>query len=281
MNKIIDCFTFYNELKMLSFRLKELNDVVDYFVIAEATLTHSNQPKELIYQNNKHLFEEYNHKIIHVVVDDMPTVNDNITQAWDREIHQRDCLRRGIEQLDIKDTDIILINDCDEIPNPEILEQMKIYGINIFKDEKNLKFAFERSDDFEIKDIVGFRQDLFYYNLECRYNGRWSLGRALTYGKLKEIGSANAVRRSYQMNKSEYYEGAGWHFSYFGDVDFILNKIKNQAHQEFNSEEYLLKEKIDEYVKNSKDLYGRDYIHFTHFPIELNNHLPKNYKMLL
>jgi hypothetical protein len=33
MNKIIDCFTFYNELKILSFRLKELNDIVDYFVI--------------------------------------------------------------------------------------------------------------------------------------------------------------------------------------------------------------------------------------------------------
>ena len=281
MNKIIDCFTFYNELKMLSFRLKELNDVVDYFVLAEATLTHNCNPKELTYQNNKHLFEEYNHKIIHVIVDDMPTATDNMSQAWDREYHQRDCLIRGIEQLDVKDTDVILINDCDEIPNTELLEQMKIHGINILKDENNLKFAFERNPSFEIKDIVGFRQELYYYNIECKFNGIWSYGRALTYGKLKEIGSANTARRFYQMDKSEYYENVGWHFSYFGDADHIINKIKNFAHQEFNLEENLIKDKIEERIKNNKDPYGRNYINFTYLPIELNSNLPKNYKMLL
>jgi beta-1,4-mannosyl-glycoprotein beta-1,4-N-acetylglucosaminyltransferase len=266
---------------MLSFRLKELNDIVDYFVLAEATLTHSGQSKELTYQNNKHLFEEYNHKIIHVIVDDMPTTTDNMSQAWDREYHQRDCLIRGIEQLDVKDTDVILINDCDEIPNSELLEQMKIHGINILKDENNLKFAFERNPNFEIKDIVGFRQELYYYNIECKFNGVWSYGRALTYNKLKEIGSANTARRFYQMDKSEYYENVGWHFSYFGDADHIINKIKNFAHQEFNLEENLIKDKIEERIKNNKDPYGRDYINFTHFPIELNSNLPKNYKMLL
>jgi beta-1,4-mannosyl-glycoprotein beta-1,4-N-acetylglucosaminyltransferase len=266
---------------MLSFRLKELNDVVDYFVLAEATLTHSGQSKELTYQNNKHLFEEYNHKIIHVIVDDMPTTTDNMSQAWDREYHQRDCLIRGIEQLDVKDTDVILINDCDEIPNSELLEQMKIHGINILKDKNNSKFAFERNPDFEIKDIVGFRQELYYYNIECKFNGIWSYGRALTYNKLKEIGSANTARRFYQMDKSEYYENVGWHFSYFGDADHIINKIKNFAHQEFNLEENLIKDKIEERIKNNKDPYGRDYINFTHFPIELNSNLPKNYKMLL
>ena len=212
----------------------------------------------------------------------MPTTTDNMSQAWDREYHQRDCLIRGIKQIDdIKDTDVILINDCDEIPNVELLEQMKIHGINIFKDENNLKFAFERNPDFEIKDIVGFRQELYYYNIECKFNGIWSYGRALTYGKLKEIGSANTARRFYQMDKSEYYENAGWHFSYFGDADHIINKIKNFAHQEFNLEENLIKDKIEERIKNNKDPYGRDYINFTHFPIELNSNLPKNYKMLL
>lgn len=31
--KIIDGFIFYNELELLSYRLKVLNDLVDYFVI--------------------------------------------------------------------------------------------------------------------------------------------------------------------------------------------------------------------------------------------------------
>lgn len=283
MNRIIDCFTFYNELKMLSFRLKELNDIVDYFVLAEATLTHSGQPKELIYQNNKHLFEEYNHKIIHIVVDDMPTSTEHMAQAWDREYHQRDCLIRGVEQLNIKDTDIVLVSDCDEIPKPELLEQIKIHGLNIFSDEKNLKFAFGNIDPVEgdyNKDIVGFRQEFFYYNLECKHAGIWWQSRAMTYAKLKEIGSANTARRFYPIS-NEYYENAGWHFSYFGGTDQIINKIKNFAHQEYNSEEYLVKEKIEEYIKNNKDLYGRDFINLIYCPIESNSNLPKNYKMLL
>lgn len=49
MVKVIDCFTFYNELEMLDFKLRELEDVVDYFVIVEATTTYSgnNKPQYL------------------------------------------------------------------------------------------------------------------------------------------------------------------------------------------------------------------------------------------
>jgi beta-1,4-mannosyl-glycoprotein beta-1,4-N-acetylglucosaminyltransferase len=277
MNKIIDCFTFYNELKILGFRLKELNDVVDYFVLAEATLTHSGQPKELIYQNNKHLFEEYNHKIIHVIVDDMPADVSHMAKAWDREIHQRDCLIRGIEQLNIEDTDIVLISDCDEIPKIELLEQIKIHGLNIYKDSKNLKFIRGEERNHETAGIVGLNQELFYYNLECKFNGVWWQSKIMTYNKLKEIGSCNTARRSTTL---EYYENAGWHFSYFGNADYVINKIKNFAHQEFNLEENLVKEIIEERIKNNKDPYGRKEINFTHYPIELNNNLPINYKML-
>jgi len=278
MNKIIDCFTFYNELKMLSFRLKELNNVVDHFVLVEATLTHSGQPKELIYQNNKHLFEEYNHKIIHVVVDDMPADVSHMAQAWDREYHQRDCVIRGVEQLDVKDTDIVLVSDCDEIPKPELLEQIKIHGLNIFNDENNSKFSSGNKEGYD-EGIVGLLQEFFYYNLECKHAGTWWQARAMTYAKLKEIGSANTARRFYENH--QYYQNAGWHFSYFGDVDNIINKIKNFAHQEYNTEIYLNREKIEEYIKNNKDLYGRDFINLIHSPIELNNNLPENYKMLL
>ena len=44
---IIDTFMFYNELDMLEFRLKELNSVVDKFVIVEATQTFVGNKKKL------------------------------------------------------------------------------------------------------------------------------------------------------------------------------------------------------------------------------------------
>ena len=46
--KIVDCFIFYNELDMLEFRLKELNDIVDYFVLVESTYTFYVTPEGII-----------------------------------------------------------------------------------------------------------------------------------------------------------------------------------------------------------------------------------------
>ena len=36
---IVDCFTFYNELEMLYYRLSLLNDYVDHFVLVESNQT--------------------------------------------------------------------------------------------------------------------------------------------------------------------------------------------------------------------------------------------------
>ena len=41
-------FSFFNELDLLELRLHELNKVVDYFVLVEATLTHSGWNKPII-----------------------------------------------------------------------------------------------------------------------------------------------------------------------------------------------------------------------------------------
>ena len=51
--KIVDCFTFYNELDMLYYRLNLLYSHVDYFVIVEAKETHAGNPKKLYFEENK------------------------------------------------------------------------------------------------------------------------------------------------------------------------------------------------------------------------------------
>ena len=70
--KIIDCFTFYNEMDLLNYRLNILYNVVDYFIIVESTHTYVGKEKKLFYNDNKHLFEKFNDKIIHIIVDDFP-----------------------------------------------------------------------------------------------------------------------------------------------------------------------------------------------------------------
>ena len=93
MVKIIDCFTFYNEVDILNYRLNILNDVVDYFIIVESTHTFSGIEKKLIFFENTSLFEKFKDKIIHIIVDDFPYTFPNINyekkQQWENEYHQR------------------------------------------------------------------------------------------------------------------------------------------------------------------------------------------------
>src|SRR5262249_48262662 len=72
LNKIFDCFMFFNELEILSIRLKELYDVVHRFVIIEAPVTHQGKPKPLYFHENSERFRTFSDKIHHVVVRDMP-----------------------------------------------------------------------------------------------------------------------------------------------------------------------------------------------------------------
>ena len=111
--KIIDCFIFYNEYNLLLMRFTELYDIVDQFVIVEATSTHSGKEKELNFKNNLKLYEKFLDKVTYIIVNDMP----NTANAWDNENYQRACIDKGIKKLNLANEDIIMITDCDEIPN--------------------------------------------------------------------------------------------------------------------------------------------------------------------
>ena len=64
---VYDCFQFFNELDILKLRLHIMDSFVDKFVISEATETFSGLKKPLYYEENKEMFKEFEHKIIHVV----------------------------------------------------------------------------------------------------------------------------------------------------------------------------------------------------------------------
>ena len=118
---IFDCFTFFNELDLLEIRLHTLKDVVDKFVIAEATRTHTGKPKELVFDKNRSRFAEFKDKIVHVVVDNLlpeeEVSKDSYNLPWINENRQRNALIKGLSNVD--DGDVIIVSDVDEIPRPE------------------------------------------------------------------------------------------------------------------------------------------------------------------
>ena len=150
--KIIDCFTFYNELELLTYRLNVLNDVVDYFVLVESTHTHVGKEKELIYEQNKHCFEQFKHKIIHVIVDDfkykLPNINLPDGYQWENESYQRNCIDQGLQTLHLEPEDCIIISDLDEIADPRTLQLIK--------------------DGTILVSLNSLQMDFYYYNLIYR-----------------------------------------------------------------------------------------------------------------
>ena len=221
---IYDCFIFYNELLMLDFRLRQLDSRVDRFILVEATRTFSGEPKPLTYNENKHLFREFADKIEHVIVDDMPTVNN----AWVREIYQRNAMLRGLQHA--KDEDVILMSDVDEIPDLDVI----------------------LSQDLS-RDIFRLQQKFYYYYFNLRA-GDFHLA-SVSLGKNLRI-SPQEIRSAFHM---PMIDNAGWHFSYLMSPEQISQKISAFSHQELNTPQFNSVASIDEAVKTLSDLYGRGY----------------------
>ena len=262
MIKIYDCFIFNNEIDLLIYRLNVLNNSIDYFIIVESTHTFVGKEKKLFFNENKHLFEKFNDKIIHIVVDDMPykypNVNVDNNDVWNNEYFQRNAISRGINSIqDISEQDIILITDLDEIPDPRFLHK-------ILKGEIQI-------------DINKLRMDLYYYNLNTKINIIWELGKILSYKKYKEL---NCTCNNIRHTICPTILNCGWHLSYFGDKYFIQNKIQSFSHQEYNHSNYTDLDKIENRVNNLGDLYDRT-IYSTKIKVEDNNYLPIDYDKYL
>jgi len=257
--KVIDCFIFYNELDLLTYRLNVLNSIVDYFIIVESTHTFTGIEKKLYFNDNKSLFENFSKKIIHIIVDDFPykypNVNIENNNVWDNEFFQRNAISRGINYIkDLSQSDVIIISDVDEIPDPYTLDKITKSEIIV---------------DFNILEM-----DLYYYNLNTRHTCKWPLCKIISYEKYKELNtSCNDIRTTHC---STILNG-GWHLSYFGDKHFIQNKIQNFSHQEYNNSHYTDVEQIENRLKNNSDLYDRNDITFDIIKIEDNTYLPIDY----
>jgi len=289
--KIIDCFIFYNEFDLLNYRLSILNDYVDYFVLVESTHTFTGMKKPLYYNENKDKFKEFNHKIISIIVDDIPYKFPHIDIAnshqWQNEYYQRNSMKNGIDILKdiLNDDDIILSSDLDEIPNPGILNEFKQNTFNIYiSKDATIKYSDKIIIDvndsplkFDNKELYQLELDMYYCNLRSRRN-YWHGVKLLTYYAYKTLNiSFQNMRDAYAT--SLIIKNGGWHLSYFGDVDFIINKFKSFSDVEYDNPTHLdkniLQHNIDNYV-NILNFTNLDII-----PIEDNMNLPPQYDIFL
>ena len=250
---IIDSFIFYNEFDMLEYRLNVLYEHIDYFIIVESSKTFVGNNKILYFNDNKDRYSNYLDKIIHIIVDDMPETDN----PWIREYHQRNCIDRGIQQLSLKDNDLIIISDVDEIPN-----------INTIKSITNMD------------SLISLEQDNYYYNLNYRFDAIKICASKCMYYNIY-VNKYNRLPQNIRNTYINIIKNGGWHLSCFGDEFFIQNKLLNFSHQEFNNDEYINIDKIKERMLNGIDIVTRKNIISEFIKISDNKNLPPKHELLL
>jgi hypothetical protein len=129
--RIIDGFTFYNEVDMLELRLRYLAPHVDEFLIVEADHKFSGEPKPLLLQelmlSERFAWIADRVHIRSLQVDtsamkfERPEAFDPSTDFWKIEAAQRDAIR----PQDLQPGDFLLMGDVDEIPDAAVLQRLR------------------------------------------------------------------------------------------------------------------------------------------------------------
>ncbi|MBR5799323.1 MAG: glycosyltransferase [Lachnospiraceae bacterium] len=248
---VYDCIPFFNEIDILKLRLHILDPIVDKFVIEEATVTFSGEPKELCFEKNKELFSGFLHKIEYIVVDDSP--KEATTHVRDK--FQKNALVKGLK--DATDEDIIILSDVDEIPNPKTLSEV----IKNFDQDKIYHFAQRMFYCFlNMEEVSG---DLLSITGEFPGVERkmWLGTKVFSKKSIPEKGIIELREDDVTSSHAVRVADGGWHFGYMGSsgekdvAKRIGTKVVAAAHQEYN-DDILLAEAVDKLLLG-QDMFGR------------------------
>jgi beta-1,4-mannosyl-glycoprotein beta-1,4-N-acetylglucosaminyltransferase len=190
---LIDCFTFYNNFDVLKIRLEELAPYVDHFVLVECTHTFSGLPKPLYFKENPIT----GYKINHVVTEPIYAYEVNEELSLRNVEQQVRGYEKGTEDLDA--SDILFLSDVDEIPRPSRLKEL------------------------DLDQPAIFAQEWYLYWLNCKTAWQQYGTTRVPFSSAKTDFYAAAMYR--WAPKQNIIRDGGWHFSYFGGLGVIKEKI--------------------------------------------------------
>lgn len=240
-HKIIDCFLFYNELDMLEFRLTELDEHVDYFVILESDFDFSGNKKESLFELNIDRFNHWKEKIIHINCPELTqeliaevnkekhseyknkNVNNNDLNKDNIIFYMMVKLINTLSNLELDFEDIIMISDVDEIPDFKTLDSI---------------------DDYLLFNSILLRQKRFFWT--TKYTDKdLSFGTSChQYTKISR--NPRVLENFYNLKSSKKFSNnlildSGWHFSHFEDLGNLHKKLELIHGREYSIKDLKIK----------------------------------------
>ena len=274
VRKVFDCFNLSHEpIKLLLLRLRTHYDYVDHFCINENAITYSGVEREWVLPKYEKELEPYMDKIIYRQIDirernlDWSTFKQDYHSdrdeedkrtwpvRWQRSMYGRDCLIESpLEHA--SDDDIIIQSDLDEIILPEALADIQGW----FTDPRAIYTGHQ-------KFFMCHVNRLMYENGEPVE--KWRGPQFCTLAYMKAFGGFNTGRnpgKGPDHVKEYLIDGCGWHFSFLGGNDKIKEKLQGYGHQEHNND--MVKDNLEENIKNNKDILGRGYYDYKIVPFD-------------
>lgn len=229
--KIISVCMIYDELNILEFRLRELWDVVDEFVVVELDKTHSGEYKPFYVSEALKTSQQLKSFQSKMNVYRIYCSSLSLKNGYDIENYHR---MKSLEYVVGKcnDNDMIVLSDLDEIVDPEFIQKLQ--------------------KCMSVEHLVKIYPHWFNYGWN-HYLGKWDHPiDIMTVGFCKRLILKSSWKGQKQLEApciNVPYDAKGpmgWHTSYFIPFEKILRKIEIQSTMEGD---HLL-----EYVQNPKIL---------------------------
>ena len=125
--RIVDAFVFNFEVDLLEVRLRELDDVVDMFVVVEPTHTETGEPKTMFWRQRavQERIRNFKHKVTYARASPSEMAADDSTAIHNSS--RRKLWNTVLEALETVDAnDVLLYGQIDEIPPAEMLHAYKV-----------------------------------------------------------------------------------------------------------------------------------------------------------
>lgn len=258
---IIDTFPFNKDFNALKIRLNELYDVVDLFVIAECSYTHTGKRKPLYLSQKMDMYAEFSDKIKIV----SSSKNYFTTNPRIRESRQRQLITRYLNKMRLTESDLIIHSDCDEIPRRSIIEKIAkaktscniILELDMFSTRLNLydslwaRGRVVSGDNY--RSIAKLRQDIFLYNNYDLRRYNLPLIRVPDFWTHKYYWLWMFPQFVRAKPNLQVVKNAGWHFNNLFPLDQIIEKVEAGSHYELNTEE--VKTNLIRYHSLGREIY--------------------------
>jgi len=287
--QVYDVTLINDELDQLEIRLNEVYDVMDIFVLIEASYTFTNKPKKLHYAENELRFRRYRNKILYILVPPMTEEQEKANthaEMWKYEAFIRtEGLRMALHARKPDEGDWVMMSDLDELPKKDFITQLQQPDLST---ELGRKLSEDTPET--VGDMFRLSCSFYYYSYEFQISRGWIAPVLMRYRDsdspiyerkdYRDISVPNWHRRENWMyaGQAMRIERTGYsdiiqdqctHCTFcFPKLQQVLDKMDAWSHQEYNTEQFRDPKWILDHFRSGVDIFMRS--------TELLDYIPDN-----